>query len=378
MNIERLKEVITAINYDLQTTNLIKNIEKLITAIDQVMQSPQPAHEKQLVDTKTLVIEAIDSSRMDDLSRTWRPYIRDLGIEELLGSRLKSRIEEVFARNQITRANVSSEIKAMRDELIKYRDAFQQLLKGMSVLNLSAHHADPSLVEVSILFPKKEFAGTLGGFGEDVKFFAEVIGLFSEVATGTREEPELLQLSNPDPLIIAAVTGPTALAILIFVDKALNVGTSVYKLRKARAEALEAEAKKEIITQFDAQIEEKIISKVEEMARQLIETAEVDEPRKNELLGGYQKKLIALTHKIDNGYEMDANPVEPEENGGAEEGEAQAEAKPTLDEETIASIKSLSRQIHFRRDRPDGPTLMIANDDEVADEAGKAGQAPEE
>jgi len=347
MNIERLSEIARAILSEFQETQVIKRIQALNGSLDQVMQQPSEEHENNLNNELTAFNEAMDKSKLTSFPATWRPYIEELGVLDVLGEPLRIRVEIIVRGRGVVQAKAKEQLTTIQSELSEYQDKFQQLVNASDRFDFDSRHVEENLAEISFLFPAKQFGSRMAEFAKEVKLMDDAVGFFSELGTGSREEPKMYQLSNPDPFIIAGVTIGTATTILIFVKAVLDTIESTYNLRTARENLLEAKASRRTIEAIEADIQEKIEGGVLDARNLMFEKYPPDQTRKAELENLADRILPKLADRLDRGYRIDADAtVPPEPENDDDDQPEDAEAKKNR--EVTNDLVQLAKQIRYR------------------------------
>lgn len=356
MNIERLSEIARAILSEFQETQVIQRIQTLISALDQVMQQPSQDHENNLNNQLTAFSDSMDLSKLNTFPATWRPYIEELGVIDVLGEPLRRRVESIVSGRGVVQAKAKKQLTAIQSELNDYQDKFQQLVNATDRFDFDSRHVETDLAEISFLFPADQFGSRMSDFAKEVKLMDDAVGFFSELGTGSREEPKMYQLSNPDPFIVAGVTIGTATTILIFVKAVLDTIESTYNLRAARENLREAQASTRTIEAIETDIREKIDAGVYDARRLMFDKFPPEQTRKQELENLADKILPKLVDRLDRGYRIDANANVPPE---SKEGDEPEEDEIVRKREVTSELVELARQIRYR-ETPEEAVLQIA------------------
>ena len=62
------------------------------------------------------------------------------------------------------------------------------MIKGFEKLNIGKEEIEPGQCEISILIPRGYVKNSLANFGEELDDLNKLLGVFSEITTGKREE----------------------------------------------------------------------------------------------------------------------------------------------------------------------------------------------
>jgi hypothetical protein len=212
MNAEHLGLIIKAIREDMSKTGVVAKLQAVVTALSNYITTPSEEHQKQISTAREELATALQQSEFSKFPRTWTNTLEELGVYGFLGDQLKDTIDEIFERNQITPDIARDEIKEIHENLTNFGTAFDQVLQGFTFLEIETEGPGEGEAELSILMPTDAFNNELKRFATEIKFFDHAIRFFSEVKTGSRETPQIKQLSSSDPTIFVG-TGMLTLCL---------------------------------------------------------------------------------------------------------------------------------------------------------------------
>ena len=202
MNAERLSMIVRAVKEDMDKIQLLTRLDALIAALNNVISNPAQQHQEQVSQERKALSAALAVSTFSQFPRTWRSALEEIGIFSLLGTTLSATINDIFTRNQITLTDARAEIQRIRGTLGNFNTAFEQLIAAFSFLKIAERRPEPGEAEISVVMPRRIFENELGGFANEVKVVDQALKFFSELTTGSREAPQIKQISTTDPTLL--------------------------------------------------------------------------------------------------------------------------------------------------------------------------------
>ncbi len=157
MNTERLHAIADALVDDLGKTQAVPTLTTLREALKNQVNQPQQAEFQEAVASswKTLTV-ALEGSATNGFSPAWCQAADEIGAFALTGDRLKDRIDEVFARNQITPSVALAENTRLHGEVSRYSNNISQLATSLAGIGIGADELDPGQAEVGVLVPRAQ------------------------------------------------------------------------------------------------------------------------------------------------------------------------------------------------------------------------------
>src|SRR5690606_6993152 len=115
-----------------------------------------------------------------------RQIVADLGGEGFFGPHLQSTLDNIFDRHRLTSAVAHKEIADIRSAFNRFNQALDQLIAAYGVLNIEQKELDPNVCEIGLLIPRAAVHDRLREFMTELNSINKDLGVFSEIATGSR------------------------------------------------------------------------------------------------------------------------------------------------------------------------------------------------
>jgi len=345
MNVERLHRILIDLDRDIKTDKIITLVQQIRDHLqNQVNQPNQPTHQTNLVNSLNNLYKALDNSKFNDYSPSWKEIISEISGEMELGIPLKNRIEGILASNSITPANALEEIKKIFDNLQEFQTAIKSTLTGLKALGIEEEDLEAGQCELGYTIPREYVENKLSELKDEIGELNFILNNISEAVTGEKQEYEVKTISSSDFLLYVIIGLQVAEVLSNATERILNIYKGILEIKLLRNQLKEqgipASKTKSIETHANGMMKEEIKSIVKEV---MDEHYNGENGRKNELQNGLTISLNKLANRIDKGFNVEIRVQslpEPMEN---EEPTEEYEAKSEL----INSIKESARNIKF-------------------------------
>lgn len=373
MNAERLHVVIQGLIDDLTTTELPGGLQSLRDALQRQVQEPTAeAHQQTVSRELEKLRDSLTEAPSNDFSPTWRQVLEQIGAEELLGAALLSRVEEAFARNQVTPATALVTLGELHQEVTNLQATATGLLNGLEAFNIGAEELDPGEVELGVLVPREAVDNQLQGFGKELIALDKLFGTFAEVATGSRDGFEIRTISTSDLTVFLDIGPVVGACIAHAVERIVSLYKSVLEIRKLRSELANQNVPSDKLAGVEDHANTMMTDGIELLVEELFKKyakKRLDSGRKNELKIALRFGLNQIANKLDKGYNIEVR-VEPivAEDGDDEEGDG------SIRNEHVDTILSAGEAMQFFK-REGEPILALPEKKERAPRAQKKNES---
>lgn len=347
MNVERLHSIAKALQQELQTRDVVQRVASLHTALANQANAPQdPSYQQQVATMLQSLEESLSSAESDDFPPTWRQVIEELGIERVLGTPLLLRIQEVFARNQITTTVARDEMAEISAEVQRLGSALQSLLDSLDYFKIGAEELEPGDAEVGVLIPRAFVAEELPALGVEFERLQRILNPFLELGD-SRAPLKIRTISSSDFAVYVAMAPAAAMYVANATEKVLEIYKKLLEVRRLRQEMADNGMTDEDLAAIDARANSMMSEATEVIANDVVDEAVVtDGHRANELKVEIRLSLNALANRIDQGFNIDVRAGGPPPDSGTDDG--------SPDSRAIIAIKRTGPRLAFvnRTGRP--------------------------
>lgn len=345
MNVERLHVIAQAVLNDLERTDLEDTLQNLVTSLqNQVNQPNQPQHQQRVSEILTSLFQALATAPNNDFPPSWRQALTELGGEGLLGLELRTTVEEIFSRNQITPSVALDEIKQLHTQVHDFREAFVLIINAFEHLEIGADDLAPGECELGVLVPRSFVKNKLENFGEELRELDKIFNVFAEVVTGSRPGFDIRSISSSDFSMLIDVVPEIGACLAIAVERIVALYKQLLEIRKLRNELKDQGIPKQKLKGIEDHANTVMDNGIEKLTPELIKQfyKKGDDGRKHELSMDLKYALKKIAGRIDRGYNIEIR-VEPLE---ADAEEDTGEAPPAVFQH-IQTIRSAAQALQY-------------------------------
>jgi hypothetical protein len=305
--------------------------------------------QQQLADAITQFRSDMEQSEIDSWSPAWKELLKEIGYYDILGNELRTRIEEIVGRNEITPAIAKQEVDAINARLQILRQSVNELDTALNNLHIGAEQLEPGECEIGFLIPRPAVDNELDELGDEFEELDKILRTISEVATGDGGPIKVRTISSTDFMLFVTQL-PAAAALLAFVVDKLIIGyKNILEIRKLHGDLSKRMGKKSI-KEVENFAETQMTKVIKVTVEEAIKRYKIkDSGRRNELQTGLDVALRKLADRIDRGFNIEVR-IEPLPAPTAEEeSDAKAKAQRQEYETHRQMIESAAKELEFLR-----------------------------
>lgn len=320
MNVEKLNSIIWNLHEDFSANQTLQKLQSVTNTLQNVINQPNNGgYQTNLTNQLNALYESLKKSIVNDFSPAWNQTLKELGVKEYLGNSLKTKIEQVFATNQITPASAKQKLDEYQQKLTKFFQGLEHSKKGLSALNIGYDELDDDECEIGVMIPREFISNDVKKLGEEIKEIDFIFQNFSELITGQKEPFELKSLSTSEPIITfatsVAIAGGIAKTIGWLIDNYKKL-LEIKKLHnELKAQGVEDDKLKGVEDHCNSIMKDTINTIVIELEKEYHGNG--DENRKHELLNGLRISLNKISNRIDRGFNFEVR-IAPQEEDSEE------------------------------------------------------------
>jgi len=346
MNAERLHAIAIAVIDDINRTKTDSTLQTLVKSLqNQVSQPQSPEFQQQVSQHLTTLCTTLIDAPSNSFSPAWREALNELGLHDLLGNNLRSRIQEIFQRNQITPSVALEELRSLHQQLAACKASLGQLIASFQQLKIGAEELAPGQCEVGVLVPRLAVNNKLNEFAKDLGDLSNIFGAFSELTTGSRPGFDIRSISSSDLNVFLEMLPVVAAAIAVAVERLVGLYKQTLEIKKLHRElrntGIPSEELKGILNYPNTIMKEGIEQLTTDLLNKYYDKK--DEGRGHELTTELRFSLNKIAKRIDKGYsvEVRVQPITEEEQATGKGG------KTCENAEHIQVILAASKNIEF-------------------------------
>jgi hypothetical protein len=361
VNAERLHAVAKAVKDEMDRQETASLVQQVTQNLQQSMNEPNdPSHAQRVGDARTALNERLANSPSNSFSPAWREALDELGIADLVGEPLRSRIEQIFDRNEITPSVAVQEMGPISERVQTLSTALAEIDSSFGYLGIGAEQLEPGEFEIGFLIPRRAVHNDLKELGVEFSELSRILGPFLEITTGSRGDVRVRSISSSAFGAFLESAPATALVVAGVLERLISAYGKVLEIRLAHQQLKEAKAKEKLLEDVAAEAETPMAAEIDSIASDLLaDASDVEEGRRNELVKELTMSINALANRIDRGYTVEVRapelPPPPEEDGNGD-GEAGETPEQRGLRETTEAV--LAKQETLKFSNATGETIL--------------------
>ena len=320
MIIEKLDSIATHISSLVKKTKIIQTLDALAVALTNYTNGPSEDGMKAVSEQLQALGTRASTEEWRSIPRTWLLYLDEVGFTPFLGENLHRTVRDAVNFSNMTSVEARDEVQRIKGVVERYVGAFERISDAAKVLDVKKDTLQAGEAEMGILFPRGLFSNKLDKFVDQSRELDAIARLFEELATGSRESPEIKAISTTDPTYFLLISPAAVLFFLKALNMILDAYEKVLKVRKLRGEIANV-LSPALVGQIEQEAQTQVRDVINAMIPKILEQSVLqNEGRKNELRNELEIRLPRLASWVDHGVRIEATiqPLPPQKAGEEE------------------------------------------------------------
>jgi hypothetical protein len=370
MNIERLHAIVKAISADVKKYNYPAKLEALVVAFQRRVDEPSDgSHVKEADKIIADLRDNLPNIDSNNFPSSWKEFLREYRAQDLIGEELQSTIDTILQENGLTPSIARDQLKDVADDVSGDIKSLQEIEKAFNRFKLPVDNPKPGEAEVGILVPRAAVHNGLTEFGKELSQLSKIVKVFQEIATGTREDPQINSIASSDLSIFLLLDPATALRIMEAISHLIETYKTILKIKRQVNELRETvptEKLTDVVDHANGIMKSKITALTEEIVSS--KNGIRSEKRKKEIHIELEGALEAVAIRIDKGFEFEVRATP----SATKDGETKT-ADQVKRDDVLRTIESRQGQLAFVRSNGQ-PILALPG--KLVDDEGPAQAQP--
>lgn len=274
MNASRLLLVISELSQTEKKFGIQNALKQVHTNLHNLVQAPQQT-DKQAEFSKSInELKVKISSLNSSLSNSQLELIEEVNGSDYFSTLIYDKISQSVRDNPITPSVALDQLSEIINKRESYIENLKKLVQGLRIVGIEEVSLEDGQAEIGFLIPRDMFDNNFNSLINKLGLLDKVIGTFSEVVTGNREDVEVRQISTSDPILFLGMRPEVIAMVGASITWALHVWKKVEEIKKIRKETkhLEVFEDKEL-AMFDQKIKEIVDQQIKEKIKNLVSEA---------------------------------------------------------------------------------------------------------
>ena len=366
MKAEVVQEIVGDIRAEFDQLQVLPRLDKLISALDNQSSSPTPENQVAVKDSKEELIEEFRKSKFIRYPLYLQLTLDEMALDGYLPDGYADQIEAAFEGDELTPATVLVKVREIREKAERTSRHTDEFLEAAGFFEIESDQpTTDEQYEFSVAIPREAVENELDNFGRELVKIDKILGVFSEISTGSRADYKIKSISSSDLTIVLCAPPAAAFLIVSTLERLTVIYERILNILKLHKDLKQAKVPDAMVRDMEKFIAKTLKQEIQAAAKQLEGKLlqKIEASRRNELRTELKNALDQLAARFDRGYVFDVRGPDPVAN--ASEGEDATEVKPNTPawiRKMVAEKRELLR--YFKVD--DKPILGLpnpANDD---------------
>jgi hypothetical protein len=315
MRAERLGAIAREIINDLYETEVIERVGELVDALDELASNPTDATEAAVAAARQAVTDAVYSSRVSKYPPALQDVMAEMRIDHLFGSKLLADIDSDIQKNGITPGVARDAVSSRLSYLKTLQKQAKAIVEALVYFEVGFDELAPGEFELMIQIPGEAIDEELGQLGKEAQRLNAILGVFTEIATGSREPIKLRGLGSSDPTFFLDSLPATAALFATAVERIAAFYAQIQGIIKTHRDMKAQEVPTPVIDGMKKHIDDSIKTGLDKIAKDIEKESmkHASATRKPELRSELKKSLYEIARRIDEGYVFDVRGAPPPE-----------------------------------------------------------------
>ena len=315
MRAERLLRLASDLTKDDKETQLGTKLRALQSAIQAQINAPNATTQTQTAAARDAVYGAVEQSQFNSVTPSLKRDLIELNLYDWTGARLKEQVEKALASGGLIAADALRDVTDIADAIAADVQSATQLVSALGRFNIEPEELEQGEFELSVTIPRKAFHNEVGPLGKELSSLNNIFGVFSEIASGSRENYKLNAISTTDPPVLLSALPGVAALIITSLDKLVSLYEKILTVRKLYNESKRQAIPETVLEGFRTHIESAVTAGIEAYAKDVEAKylKKTDAGRRNELEQELRRALRQIAERLDVGYDFDVRGREPSE-----------------------------------------------------------------
>lgn len=340
MNTEHLSELAAFLVERDAELGIQRELQQLKSHLDNLTGNPgEPNFQTQVV--KSLEkIRSLVSKLEEGITPARAQTIRDLGGGPYFSGAMTSGIRVVLNSNSVTPSVVRDRVAEILRQRGNFLSTLEKVNESLNYLEVGSESLSLEAPEIGFLIPRELFKNTLDGLTSELSQINRIIGVFSEITTGSVEPVEVHQISTTDPLIFLGVPAATLIAIGGAITWSLDTYKKVLEVKQIHDKSKSLNVPESVLDPLKLHMKEIVDSAIAEHIEKILSRYPQEEGRANELRNGLRWSIESLMAKVERGMTVEIRMLPSPSEEDHEESDIAEDA-------ALAELREISHQLDF-------------------------------
>lgn len=362
MRAEQVAEIVSDITEDYNSLELTSRFDQLIAALQGQSSAPSEDNQKKVSETKSALLDALSKSRFHNYPVGLQLTLEEMKLAKYLPA-LAVSVSNSMEGNDLTPAAALESINKAKETLDRVMSESAGFLESAAFFEISPDWPEEDDFEFSVTIPRAAVSNELDNFGRELVKLDKMLGVFCELATGSRDDFQIKAIASTDLTVILESVPAVAVLLATTFERLTMTYERMLNIIKLHKEMRDSKVPDGMLNEMQKFIAKTLKKELDAVAKELEGKLlrKIDQGRRNELRTELRRSLDELAARFDQGYVFDVRGAEPD---ATSEGDGDApENSPAWQRRVVAEKRERLKLFKVE----DEPILGLTKRDEADD-----------
>lgn len=322
MRAEIAIEIVDDIIDDFKTLEISAKFQSLVSALENQSASSTPDTQGSVKQASDALLDALDASRLNNYPVSLQLPLEEMEINDYLPRRLKQDLINSLTGSDLTPAVALEAVLKIQEKAERLLTNAKNLSESAEFFEIYSDIPNDDEFDFTISIPRAAVSNELDDFGRELVRLDKLMGVFSELSTGSRQDFTIKAITSTDLTVILHSLPAVAVMIATALERITAIYEKMLNIVNLHKQMKSSSLPENVLKDMEKFIAKTLKDEIETAAREIESKfiRKVDTGRRNELKNELRNCLRELASRFDRGYIFDirGSEQEPAEMEGTE------------------------------------------------------------
>lgn len=304
---ETVAEILTEIVSEFAEFEIIDCFKSTIIALENLAASPSSTAQAEVSERKNSLLAALTSTKFNNYPIGLQLYISEMGLTASLPPALALLVVDAFSGNDLTPAVTIEKLLKVRSYANSLVENATAYLEASEFFEIFPQTPEINEFEFSITIPRESVSNELDNFGRELVKIDKLLGVFSEISTGSRDDFKIKSISSSALNVVLESAPAVAVMIATALERISSLYEKILNIIKLHKDMQNNSVPDTMLKDMEKFLQKSLKDEIEKAAKDIEDglLKKVETIRRQELKTELRNTLKELANRFDRGYIFD-------------------------------------------------------------------------
>jgi hypothetical protein len=307
MRAETLYRLSLRIYHDIKNSGAVALLTQLSAALEARTSDSSEATQQNVETALQQLAANLNSSSFNSASALEREILASMDADDLVGQALLSKVNAAISPNENAPNVARLQVDQIRKDVEALYNEADSLTDALQHFNVVADELEPAEFEVTVAIPSSVVDCELAQFAREALRINQIMGVFSELATGAREPVKINAVSSSDLTLYLAAIPSVAAIVAVALERIVALYEKILNIKKLHRDLNSLKLPENLLSPIREYIDKQVGTGLEEIAREIEgrRLGRIATSRRQEIKTELRTSLRQIANRLDRGYGFD-------------------------------------------------------------------------